>query len=217
MSNEPNLPLGYLAFQLTQCSLFMADCSFYNCSMGSELDRLAQEVKAARAKKQQAAAQLRERIGFMETQVIPLLDEAVENAVAHYQRLTEARGLDTVILLEQPPSSIAGYIRELDRLPKLERSDWEAQVGVAIIGVGTFNRYFIITLSATHTEPRLRAALKCSEDRDGRLRRLTATLSRSTLRIDEGEDFKPELVGNLLQDFVEALIDDCIRITREKG
>ncbi len=185
--------------------------------MGSELDKLAQQLKQQRAKKREAASRVRERISFMEERIIPLLDESVQAAVEYYQRLTEARGLDTVILLEQPPATIAGFIRELDRLPRLERHDWEAQIGVAIIGVGTFDRYFILTIGATHTEPRLRATLKCSEDRDGRLRRLTATLARTSLRLDEGEAFKPELLATQLRDFVEALIDDCIRITREKG
>ena len=185
--------------------------------MGSELDKLAQQMKERKARRREAAAQVSERISFMQERVIPQLDSAVEDAVAHYQRLTESRGLDDNFLLEVPPATVAGFIREIDRLPRIERHDWEKQIGVAILGVGTFDRYFIITLSALHTEPRLHAALKCSENRDGRLRRLTATLSRSTLRIGEGEEFRPQLLGNLVQDFVEALIDDCIRITREKG
>jgi len=185
--------------------------------MGSELDRLAQQIKADRTHKREAAQKLRQRISFMEVRVIPLLDDGLLEAVQYYQRLTEARGLDSVILLEQPPATIAGFIRELDRLPRLERSAWEGQVGVGIIGVGTFDRYFILTISAGSVEPRLRASLKCSENRDGRLRRLTVSLSRSTLSLDEEAAFKEDVFLMLLRDFVELLIDDCIRITREKG
>ena len=185
--------------------------------MGSELDKLAQQIKADRANKRELASKARQRISFMEERVIPLLDDAIANAVEHYQRLTEARELDTVILLEQPPASIANYIRELDRLPRLDHSDWQAQIGVAIIGVGTFDRYFILTISAGSLEPRLRCSVKCSENRDGRLRRLTATLSRSTLSLDEGDSFREDVFLIQVQDFAEALIDDCIRIAREKG
>ena len=185
--------------------------------MGSELDRLAQQIKADRTHKREQARKLRQRISFMEERVIPLLDDAIGDAVEYDQRLTEARELDSVILLEQPPSTIAGFIRELDRLPRIERSIWEAQIGVAIIGVGTFDRYFILTITAGSVEPRIRASLKCSENRDGRLRRLTATLSRSTLSLDEEGSFKDDVFIMLMRDFVEALIDDCIRIAREKG
>jgi hypothetical protein len=62
--------------------------------MGSELDRLAQQIKADRASKRELASKARQRISFMEGRIIPLLDEAIASAVEHYQRLTEAPGLN---------------------------------------------------------------------------------------------------------------------------
>ncbi len=122
-----------------------------------------------------------------------------------------------MILLEHPAESIAAKVRKLDSLPSINRFDFEAEIGVAIIGIGTFDRYFIVAIQAVASEPRLRASLNCTEDRDGRMRRITAKLERTNLSLDEGGEFKREIFEEQVKDFVEALIDDCIRITREKG